>query len=202
MNLDKIGKFIAKCRKKQNLTQEELAEKLGLTAKAVSKWECGNSLPDVSIMMDLCSLLEINIVDLLSGEDTNTKYYIHRVEGSMIKKVTIESSLRGIKNDIDLSQASISKIGDIKEKNKNVTFDVIIDGFDTYETEKYSIVTMEVSDDTGEMTAMLVEKGNKELRKLIKELTIGNHYRMNGFLTLNEEVRGDKLLTIIAIEKI
>lgn len=202
MDQKKIGTFIAKSRKKQNLTQEELAEKLGLTAKAVSKWECGNSLPDVSIMMDLCNLLEINIVDLLSGEDTNTKYYIHRVEGSMIKKVTIENSLRGIKNDIDLSRTLISKIEDIKEKTKNVTFDVIIDGFDTYETEKYSVVTMEVSDDTGEMTAMLVEKGNKELRKLIKELTVGEHYRMNGFITLNEEVRGDKLLTLMAIKKI
>lgn len=202
MDQKKIGKFIAKCRKKQNFTQEELAEKLGLTAKAVSKWECGNSLPDVSIMMELCSLLEINIVDLLSGEDTNTKYYIHRVEGSMVKKATIENSLRGIKNDADLSQTSVSKIEDINEKTKNVTFEVTIDGFDIFETEKYSIVTMEVSDDTGEMTAMLVEKGNIEVRKLIKELELGEHYRMNGFLTLNEEVRGDKLLTLMAIKKI
>ena len=68
MNQEKIGKFILSCRKKINLTQEELGEKLCVTSKAVSKWERGKSLPDASIMMPLCDILNISVNDLLSGE--------------------------------------------------------------------------------------------------------------------------------------
>ena len=68
MNQEKIGKFIASCRKKQKLTQEQLAEKLGITYKAVSKWETGKGLPDASIMRDLCNILKITVNELLSGE--------------------------------------------------------------------------------------------------------------------------------------
>jgi len=68
MDQVKIGMFISVCRKKQNLTQAELAFKLGITDRAVSKWETGRSLPDSSIMLDLCSILNISVNDLLSGE--------------------------------------------------------------------------------------------------------------------------------------
>ena len=69
MNQVKIGIFISKCRKRQKLTQAELAEKLGITDRAVSKWETGRSLPDASIMLDLCTILKISVNDLLSGEE-------------------------------------------------------------------------------------------------------------------------------------
>ena len=68
MDQIKIGKFIAECRKKQNLTQSQLAEKLGITDRAVSKWENGRAMPDSSLMLDLCSILKISVNDLLSGE--------------------------------------------------------------------------------------------------------------------------------------
>ncbi len=68
MDQIKIGKFIAECRKKQNLTQSQLAEKLGITDRAVSKWENGRAMPDSSLMLDLCSILNISVNDLLSGE--------------------------------------------------------------------------------------------------------------------------------------
>ena len=68
MDQQKIGRFIAEQRKKQNLTQMQLAEMLGITDRAVSKWERGLSLPDSSIMLDLCRILEISVNDLLSGE--------------------------------------------------------------------------------------------------------------------------------------
>ena len=68
MDQVKIGKFIAKCRKKVNLTQMQLAEKLGITDRAISKWENGKSLPDVAIMLDLCDTLGISVKELLSGE--------------------------------------------------------------------------------------------------------------------------------------
>lgn len=68
MNQIKIGKFIAECRKSQNLTQSQLAEKLYITDKAVSKWERGVAMPDTSIMIELCDILKISVNELLRGE--------------------------------------------------------------------------------------------------------------------------------------
>ena len=68
MDQVKIGKFIAECRKQKNLTQMQLSEKLGITDKAISKWERGISMPDSSIMLLLCDILGISVNELLSGE--------------------------------------------------------------------------------------------------------------------------------------
>ena len=71
MNQIKIGRFIAECRKKENLTQMQLAKKLGITDKAISKWERGVAMPDTSIMLELCDILCISVNELLSGEKIN-----------------------------------------------------------------------------------------------------------------------------------
>ena len=71
MDQIKIGRFIAECRKKASLTQMQLAEKLGITDKAVSKWERGIAMPDTSIMLELCDILCISVNELLSGEIIN-----------------------------------------------------------------------------------------------------------------------------------
>ena len=68
MDQIKIGKFIAECRKQKNLTQMQLAEKLGITDKAISKWERGIAMPDTSIMLELCDILGISVNELLTGE--------------------------------------------------------------------------------------------------------------------------------------
>ena len=68
MNQIKIGKFIAECRKCQNLTQMQLSEKLGITDRAVSKWENGKAMPDSSVMLELCDALKISVNELLCGE--------------------------------------------------------------------------------------------------------------------------------------
>ena len=68
MDQIKIGKFIAECRKESNLTQAQLAEKLNITDRSVSKWETGRSLPDSSIMLELCDILGITVNELLNGE--------------------------------------------------------------------------------------------------------------------------------------
>lgn len=71
MDQIKIGKFIASCRKEKNLTQAQLAEKLGITDRAVSKWETSKSMPDTGLMPELCELLGISVNELLSGEKLN-----------------------------------------------------------------------------------------------------------------------------------
>ena len=68
MNQLKIGRFISGCRKEKNLTQMQLAEKLCITDKAISKWERGIAMPDVSIMVELCDILGVGVNELLSGE--------------------------------------------------------------------------------------------------------------------------------------
>ena len=68
MDQIKIGKFIAECRKKKNLTQAQLAEKLDITDRAISKWETGKAMPDSDIMLDLCDILGIKVNELLCGE--------------------------------------------------------------------------------------------------------------------------------------
>ena len=67
----KIGKFIAECRKQRKLTQLQLADKLGITDKAISKWERGIAMPDASIMLELCDILCISVNELLNGERIN-----------------------------------------------------------------------------------------------------------------------------------
>ena len=68
MNQEKIGKFIAKCRKEKNITQSELAEKLGVTDRSISNWENGKNMPDLSLFKPLCKELDITINELMCGE--------------------------------------------------------------------------------------------------------------------------------------
>ena len=85
MDMIKIGKFITECRKKQNLTQAELAEKLSITDRAVSKWECGKSMPDSSIMLELCEILKISVNELLTGEALEMTDYNLQAEKNLIE---------------------------------------------------------------------------------------------------------------------
>ncbi len=87
MDQVKIGKFIAECRKKNNLTQMQLAEKLNITDRAISKWENGRSMPDSSIMLDLCHELKISVNDLLSGEVVTMDKYNKEIENKLIEMV-------------------------------------------------------------------------------------------------------------------
>lgn len=80
----KIGKFIAERRKELNITQEVLAKKLGITDRAVSKWERGINLPDASLMLDLCSILGINVNELLTGRVIESEEYMKKAEENLI----------------------------------------------------------------------------------------------------------------------
>ena len=107
MNQEKIGKFIATLRKEKNLTQEELANKLSITKNAVSKWERGISLMDMSLLKPLCEILDISITELLNGE---------RIVNENLKDKTDDL----IKGTIDYTNKKIKK-----NKIKNITFTII-----------------------------------------------------------------------------
>ena len=87
MDQIKIGKFIAERRKAQGLTQMQLAEKLNITDKAVSKWERGIAMPDSSIMLELCDILSITVNDLLCGEVVTMDNYNKEIENNLIEMV-------------------------------------------------------------------------------------------------------------------
>ena len=87
MDQVKIGKFIAECRKKSNLTQMQLAEKLNITDRAISKWETGKSLPDSSIMLELCDVLGISVNDLLCGEVVTMDNYNKELENNLLEMI-------------------------------------------------------------------------------------------------------------------
>ena len=78
MNQEKIGKFIAECRQEKKITQEELANKIGVTDKAISKWENGRCLPDISLFKLLCNSLDITVNELLEKYDSDTlRFYLN-----------------------------------------------------------------------------------------------------------------------------
>ncbi len=84
MNQEKIGKFICKIRKEKNMTQQELADKIGVTDRAISKWENGRGMPDLSLISRLCEELNITVNELLSGERLNNQEYQEKFEENII----------------------------------------------------------------------------------------------------------------------
>ena len=89
MDQIKIGKFIAECRKNKNLTQAQLAEKLNVTDRAVSKWETGNAMPDSNIMLKLCSILGIDVNELLCGEMIDMEHKAEKLNELIFQILTI-----------------------------------------------------------------------------------------------------------------
>lgn len=99
MDQIKIGKFIAEKRKETNLTQEQLAEKLNISKNAVSKWERGLNLPDVSIMQDLCRILNITLNELFIGEKIQEEAYKEIADNNLLS--ALENSSFTLKEKID-----------------------------------------------------------------------------------------------------
>ncbi len=105
MNQEKIGRFIAESRNQVRLTQKELAEKIGISDKTISKWECGKSMPDISYLDTLCHSIEISMNELISGERlSETNYSVKAEENIMFlmkenektKKVSVTKNVAGV----------------------------------------------------------------------------------------------------------
>ena len=84
MDQIKVGKFISTNRKLKHMTQRELADILGISDKTISKWETGNGLPEVSLMLPLCEALDISVNELLSGEKLSIINYQEKAEDNML----------------------------------------------------------------------------------------------------------------------
>ena len=98
MNQEKIGKFIAEVRKKKNMTQQELADKLCVTDRAVSHWENGRRLPDYSLLKELCDILSISINELFAGEKISNENYKEKADENLMN--ALENSSFSLKEKI------------------------------------------------------------------------------------------------------
>ena len=127
MDQIKIGRFIAERRKAKGLTQMQLAEMLGITDRAVSKWENGKSMPDCSIMLELCGILEINVNDLLNGEVIIMEDYNKKAEEALLEMIrekeqndkqllTLEWVIGGLSVIVLLIPIIIAAVANIEEE--------------------------------------------------------------------------------------
>ena len=98
MDQEKIGKFIANLRKEQKLTQGQLADKLGVTDKSVSRWENGKCLPDVSLYKDLCNILGITLNEFFSGEKIKEEKFKEQADNNLFN--ALENSSFTLKDKI------------------------------------------------------------------------------------------------------
>jgi len=137
MDQIKIGKFIAERRKNKNLTQLQLAEKLNITDRAISKWETGKGMPDSSIMMELCKELDISVNELLSGE-RNTKNSSDKiimdtleVNEKQFKKISQGSMLLGCSLAFNISTIIFGATNQMVVVFGGITFSFIIAGIIT-----------------------------------------------------------------------
>ena len=108
MEQDKIGKFILQLRKEKNMTQKELAEKLGVTDRAISKWENGRGMPELSLMKSLCDELGISVNELLSGEKIEKEDYQERFEENILN--TIEYTSKKVERKTHVLQSIIGVV--------------------------------------------------------------------------------------------
>ena len=111
MDQVKIGKFIAAMRKEQNLTQRQLAGLLQISDKTVSKWECGNGMPEVGTMLPLCETLHINVNELLTGERLDAGYQ-EKAEENLVELVQEKESetVRSRKKTVVMTASSVCAI--------------------------------------------------------------------------------------------
>lgn len=84
MDQEKIGGFISTLRKEQGMTQQQLADAIGVSNKTISKWECGKGMPELALIVPLCHILQISINEFLSGEHLLEKGYTEKAEVNMM----------------------------------------------------------------------------------------------------------------------
>lgn len=110
MDQMKIGKFIASCRKESGMTQAQLAEKFGISDRAVSKWETGKSMPDSSVMLELSETLGITVNELLKGERVVMEDYAKVAEANMLQLKELEESRSKMLLQMEIIIGTISTV--------------------------------------------------------------------------------------------
>lgn len=163
MNQEKIGKFIQEVRKEKKLTQEDLATKLGITNNAVSKWERGISMMDMSLLIPVCDILEVSITELLNGE---------RIDNEFLK----EQTEKAIKNTIDFTDKKM-RFSKIKSSVITIIILIVLVGF-SYFGYKFYLINKYTFDKPNNVEKVLKGINNKSEIKIIKRTLNNDEYLM------------------------
>lgn len=198
MNQEKIGKFISKIRKQKKLTQQELANKIGVTDRAISKWENGRGMPEVSLMKPLCEELGITINELISGERLDKQDYQEKLEENILNTFDytdkrIKKSNKILKIIIITTIISIASLVlmlfiDVRRMNQNKQ--VI---FSTWGFEYTPAIDLHETEIETAIKRYLVKKGDAELKHPDNEKTF-----VSMRVYLLEEKRREELYYIYA----
>lgn len=100
MDQTKVGRFIAQCRKEKSMTQRQLADEIGISDKAISKWETGRGLPEAACMVPLCEVLGISVNELLSGERIPDDEYQDRAEETMVALAEMRAEVEDVRQKV------------------------------------------------------------------------------------------------------
>ena len=126
MNNDKVGHFIAKLRKKKGLTQDELGNMLGISGKSVSKWERGLNMPDISLIYKLSEVFDVDLNQLLNGEDAIKSVVDLQNEENAIKSVVDLQNEENAVNTLKIKSDDKSSIKTKKKSKKILSFKIVI----------------------------------------------------------------------------
>ena len=183
MNNQKIGQYIKQKRKEKKLTQQQLGDLVGVSFKAVSKWECGNSIPDISILKKVCKELEISIEELLDGNDKNKL-----LEPKNKKRIFLIISILAIFIVLISIILIIISSSDNKSKDKNFS-----NSYDCTLIKTYNVDNINSSNDSNYLYITFKEYQVEgvytiKLSKTIsKDLEIGKNYEFT-FNTYKEYI--------------
>lgn len=211
MNQEKVGKFIKEIRKKNNLTQSELAGRLGVTYQAVSKWENGKNIPDISLLKEISSMFNVDITDLLNGEikekKKDKKIYIVMIIFIILILILIflliNNHSDGFKFKTITSNCDEFEVSGSAAYNKDKTSIYISDV--NYCGEKnntvYKSIECNLYETYGDITTKISScntSGNKTLTEFLDDIKIN----VDNYLSSCKEFSNSKLyLEINAIDK-
>lgn len=192
MDQIKMGAFISKLRKEKKMTQEELAIKLNINSKSVSRWETGTQSPDISILKDLAAELDVTVDELLNGEKENIKY---------LKTMTqVNSTI-----DYEKYNKSITKIIDLPKKyteKDNIVFEGYILGIDLLihkvdNFKEITIITLKLSDKSSSIIGRIAVSTN-----VLSEIKIGSSWRILSSECFNKRFDGVSIIKMQQIPKL
>ena len=192
MDQIKMGAFISKLRKEKKMTQEELAIKLNINSKSVSRWETGTQSPDISILKDLAAELDVTVDELLNGEKENIKY---------LKTMTqVNSTI-----DYEKYNKSITKIIDLPKKyteKDNIVFEGYILGIDLLihkvdNFKEITIITLKLSDKSSSIIGRIAVSTN-----VLSEIKIGSSWRILSSECSNKRFDGVSIIKMQQIPKL
>ena len=190
MDQEKIGKFILELRKDKKMTQQELAYKIGVTDRAISKWENGRGMPDISLMKPLCEILDITLNELISGEKIDKKEYQKKSDENIFKTIKYTNKKTNFFKKFLICLISVFLILilmfiiDVRKMNQNEEVVFSTWGFDYFPAINLNDEEIEIA-----VRNYLIEKGDNESKHydgektfvsmrvfLLDEVTKDDHY--------------------------